>query len=152
VSWALAVFFAAMGFVLSQALFAVSLYSEPSSTTSSAHLVGYGFSGIALVVLLAMVGLVGLVVTGLAVGMTIPGAVMVDGRAVGNPLVFEGGSCSAVVSARCHRVPGETDVWWGQLAWGVVPLSDTPPAEGAARHITYTAGPVDALNGTHRYV
>lgn len=153
VSWAMAVYFVAMGFVLSQACFAVSVFSEPDSPTP-AHLVGIGFSGVGLVVLLGMVGVLGVTVAGLAVGMKVPDTVMVDGRAVGNPLVFEGGSCSAVLSARCHRVPGETDGWWGQLAWGAVPESVMPPADGSVgvRHVTYTVGPVDALNGTHRYV
>lgn len=152
VSWALTAYFTAMGFVLSQACFAVSLLSQSGSTTASAHVMGIGFSGVALVVLLSMVVVLGVVVLGLAVGMKMPDAVMMDGRAVGNPLVFEGGCCTAVVSARCHRVPGETDVWRGQVAWGVVPESAMPPAEGPVRHLAYTAGPVDALNGTHRYV
>lgn len=167
VSWALAVWFAGMGFVLSQGVFAVLLVAD--QPRPSKHIMGIGLSGVALAVLLAMVVLLGLAIAGVALGLQMPSSVMTDGRAVGNPLVFEGGSCSAVLSARAHRVPGETDVWWCKVAWGAVPdemNGSGPPGDGEAegeaeagaeaesdvRHATYTAGGVAMLDGLERYV
>lgn len=149
VSWALAGWFAAMGFVLSQACFVVDL---TSASTPGLHVRGIGFSGVALVVLLGMLVLLGAMVAVMSC-TKVRSAVMEDKRAVGNPLAFEGGCCSAVVSARCHRVPGETDVWWGKVAWGVVEMGDGErEGEDVARHVTYSAGRVGELDGHHRYV
>lgn len=153
VSWALAVFFAAMGFVLSQACFVVSLTAgagagaDPADPDASPqHLLGVGFSGVALAVLLAM--LVVLLVAVAAPGfLRAPAVVMADGRTLGNPLVFEGGSCSAVLSARCHRVPHEADVYRQPVSWGVVP--ETPGA--SVSHATYSARPLGELDATRRY-
>lgn len=156
VSWALAGWFVAMGFVLSQGCFVVSLRADAAATSltmTSPSIMGLGFSGVALAALLGMVGALGLGVAGVALGMSVPSAVMADDRAVGNPLVFEGGSCSAVLSARCHRVPGETEVGWGRVAFGMVPDSELAASgDGAVRHITYTAGVVEVLDGSYRYV
>lgn len=150
-SWGLAVYFAAMGFVMSQACFVVSLTSsgspDPSDPDASPqHLLGVGFSGVALAILLAMliVLFLAVVVPGF---LRAPAVTMADGRTVGNPLVFEGGSCSAVVSARCHRVPHEADVYRQPVAWGVV--SETPGA--TVSHATYSARPLGELDPTRRY-
>lgn len=149
-SWALALWFAAMGFVLSQACFVVSLQSSSSSSSSSAtadHIRGIGFSGVALLILLAMLVVLMLVVVGMGL-LRAPSQIMADGRAVGNPLAFEGGSCSAVISARCHRVPCETDVWKNCVVWGVVPeLGDNPVS-----HVTYSGRPLAEMDTCHRYV
>lgn len=149
VSWALALWFAGMGLVLSQACFAVSIVTTNSSSSSPHHVVrGVGFSGAALLVLLAMLAALLLVVVALSLRRA-PAMVMADGRAVGNPLVFEGGSCSAVLSARCHRVPGEADVWRDLVCWGVVP--ELGP-ENMVCHATYSARPVAEMDTSHRYV
>lgn len=151
-SWALALWFAAMGFVLSQACFVVSLQSSSSSAAATAatagqHIRGVGFSGVALLILLAMLVVLLLVVVGIGF-LRAPSQIMADGRAVGNPLVFEGGSCSAVMSARCHRVPCETDAWKNCVVWGVVPeLGDSPVS-----HVTYSARPMAEMDTCHRYV
>lgn len=146
VSWALAIWFAAMGWVLSQACFVVSLTSPSSSTTT--NILGVGFSSTALLALLLMLLALLLVVLGLAFFCKAPAAIQATGQAIGNPLVFEGGSCSAVMSARCHRIPGETDVWKGHLCWGVVPeMGDAPTS-----HVTYSARPLMEMDGHHRYV
>lgn len=151
VSWALAVFFAAMGFVLSQACFVFSLTAsgspDPSDPDASPQrLLGVGFSGVALAVLLAMLVVLFLAVAGVAF-LRAPAVTMADGRTVGNPLVFEGGSCSAVVSARCHRVPHEADVYKQPVAWGVVP--ETPGA--SVSHATYSGRGLGELDATRRY-
>lgn len=150
VSWALALWFAAMGFVLSQACFAVSLSSPAAAGEQQQFVRGFGFSGAALAVLLGMLGALGLAVGALA-ALAAPGAVAADGRAVGgNPLVFGGGSCSAVVSARCHRVPGEGDVWWEKVCFGAVP--DLPGEDaGAPGHATFSTR-ARGLDTSRRYV
>lgn len=145
VSWALAGWFAAMGFVLSQACFVVVV---TSASEPGVQLRGVGLGGTALVVLLGMLMVLGAVVAGLSC-TKVRSAAMADGRAVGNPLAFEGGSCSAVVSARCHRVPEETEVWRGKVAWGVV---ESGEGGNVARHVTYSTRPLGELDGGHRYV
>lgn len=144
VSWALAIWFAAMGFVLSQSCFVVSM----TSTTSTSKLLGVGFSSLGLLLLLLQLLVLLAVVLGLAFFCKAPAAIQATGQAIGNPLVFDGGSCSAVMSARCHRIPGETDVWKGHLCWGVVPeMGDAPTS-----HVTYSARPLMEMDGHHRYV
>lgn len=149
VSWALAVWFMAMGFVLSQACFAVVLKSPSGQQTVK----GIGFSGVAMAIFLAMLAVLLVVVVALGF-MTVPNAVMADGRQLGNPLAVEGGSCSAVISARCHRVADETDVWKRRVCWGVVPASETGSGDSntAVCHATYSAGPVKELDTCHRFV
>ncbi|KAK7746493.1 hypothetical protein SLS53_002452 [Cytospora paraplurivora] len=148
VSWALAVLFTSMGLVLSQAFFVVPL--SPTDITQSPqqqhHVLGVGLSGVALVVLLAMLVILLLVILGMGF-LKAPSAATCDGRAVGNPLVFEGGSCSAVISARCHRVPWEADVWKQRVGWGAVP--EMPGA--VISHATYSARSLTELDGTRRY-
>lgn len=150
ISWALAVWFAAMGFVLSQACFIVSVSAAATTdddNSGSRYLRGLGFSGTAMLILLGMLVILFLAVVGLGFRRVTP-AVMATGQAVGNPLVFEGGSCSAVISARCHRIPNEMDVWTNYICWGVVPeMGDAPVS-----HVTYSARPLIELDGHHRYV
>ncbi|ROV89686.1 hypothetical protein VSDG_08074 [Cytospora chrysosperma] len=153
VSWALAVFFAGMGFVLSQAFFVVSLSSDPSngshgdgSDMTPQHSLGVGLSGVALVVLLGMLVILLLAVLGMGF-LKAPSVSMYNGKALGNPLVFEGGSCSAVISARCHRVPWEADVWKQQVGWGAVP--EMPGA--VVSHATFSARSLAELDETRRY-
>lgn len=149
-SWALAVLFAGMGFVLSQACFVVSMAQGPSpedsndhpSTSASQprqqHRLGVGLSGAALTVLLAMLAALLLTVLGMGL-LRAP-----TGR---NPLVFVGGSCSAVVAARCHRVPWEADVWRQRVGWGAV-----PGAPGASvGHATFSARSLTELEVSRRY-
>lgn len=143
ISWALAIWFAAMGWVLSQSCFVVDITSS-----SSTKLLGVGFSSSAILLLLLMLVILLFAVLGLAFLCKAPSAIQSTGQAIGNPLVFEGGSCSAVMSARCHRIPGETDVWKNHLCWGVVPeMGDAPTS-----HVTYSARPLMEMDGHHCYV
>ncbi|KAF3760705.1 hypothetical protein M406DRAFT_342907 [Cryphonectria parasitica EP155] len=149
VSWALAVWFAAMGFVLSQSCFVVSV--EESDASSSNHLRGLGLSGTALLVLLAMLIILLLAVA--AAGLQrLPPSQMADGRATGNPLAIEGGSCSAVLSARCHRMPEEAGVWMKKVLWGVVTSAGGQDAGSHVGHVTYSARGVGELDGNRRYI
>ncbi|ROV95688.1 hypothetical protein VMCG_07630 [Cytospora schulzeri] len=149
VSWALAVLFACMGFVLSQACFMVSLSSSSTDNPGGAspqHNIGVGLSGVALVILLVMLIVLMLVILGMGF-LKAPAVSMYDGKTVGNPLVFEGGSCSAVISARCHRVPWEADVWKQKVSWGAVP--EMPGA--IVSHATFSARSLAELDETRRY-
>ena len=143
-SWFLVTLFAGMSFVLSQSVLVVSIFltdsapgassSGASSTASGGTLVGLGFSGVGLLAFGAILVVLGAVVVGLGF-RTAPAAVLVNGQAVGNPLALPAGSCSAVLSARSHRIPGEASAWKRPLVWGVV-------HEGrgmGASHCTYTA-------------
>ena len=149
VSWLLVALFTAMGFVLSQSCFVVAIKLSPASTTSpgsNSTLVALGFSGVGLLTLLALLVMLAALVLGLAFRRA-PPAVMLNGQAVGNPLALPSGSCSAVLSARCHRIPGETDVWQWPVAWGVV-------HEGLGMevsHCTYSARGVGQLDAARSY-
>ncbi len=118
-SWCLLTLFAAMGFVLSQTVKAVAI--KPSAGQTGDAVVIIGFSGTALLILLAL--LVVLAILVLALGFRrAPAAVLVNGEVVGNPLALAAGSCSAVLSARCHALPRDMalGVWRRPVAWGVV--------------------------------
>ncbi|KAI0179357.1 hypothetical protein GGR52DRAFT_589114 [Hypoxylon sp. FL1284] len=124
-SWALLLWFAAAGLVLSQAVFpgvaAFSSVPAPSGA-APARLVGFSFSTLGLLVLLALLGLLALVVLGLGARRA-PAASLASGEDRGNPLVLRGGACSAVVSSRCHnhRYHGDgAELWLRPVAWGVV--------------------------------
>ncbi|KAI0838795.1 hypothetical protein F5Y06DRAFT_44611 [Hypoxylon sp. FL0890] len=139
VSWTLLAWFAAMGFSLSQAIFpGVVTLLPPNSSASlfagpkppSIHsIVAVSFSTQALLTLLAL--LVALLLAILILGCRRTGAAsFASGEAKGNPLVLRGGSCSAVISAKCHHhdvvPPGQDpqqndgDIWLRPISWGVV--------------------------------
>lgn len=140
-SWFLAALFAATAFVLSQSVFVVSVHLTPVTATPpptpNTSLVALGLSGTGLVVLLALLLVPAITVICLGCRRA-PPAVLADGRAVGNPLALDGGSCSAVLGARCHAVPRERDgrLWQRPLTWGSV---DGGGLINVA-HCTFTAG------------
>ncbi|KAK7952672.1 uncharacterized protein PG986_008400 [Apiospora aurea] len=119
ISWALYVLFIAMSFVLSQAVFP-AIVSTGTARANSPEIVGIGFSTLALLILLAL--LVVLILGVLALGLRrAPAATYANGEQKGNPLALRGGSCSAVLSAKCHPAPGEPERSWRcPLVYGVV--------------------------------
>lgn len=141
VSWTLLVWFAAMGFVLSQAVFpGVVTFFPPSSALSSsampippsaADIVAISFSTQALLALLALLVALAIGILGLGARRAAP-ASLASGEGKGNPLVLRGGACSAVVAAKCHNhdvaasgpvAPHEDaggHIWLRAVAWGVV--------------------------------
>jgi len=198
VSWFLVVLFAGMGFVLSQSVFAVEMAllrearaAPPISTTDSTTamipltktttattkttvvLTALGLSGVGLLALLALLVLLGAVVVGLgfrtapaaAAGTPVTGQA---GLAVGNPMAMPAGSCSAVISARCHaaRQRGNLNraarrgslLWRRPLAWGVVNDSEgtsmrvvgADDAVGVS-HCGFTAGVPGRVDVARRY-
>ncbi|KAI1800603.1 hypothetical protein F4811DRAFT_556683 [Daldinia bambusicola] len=131
VSWALIGWFAAMGFALSQAMFpGVLILSSPHSSQSlSNKIVAISFSTQALIALLGLLVILILAVLGLGLRRA-PAASLANGEVKGNPLVLSGGSCSAVISAKCHNhdviAPGQImrdedqNIWLRPVVWGVV--------------------------------
>lgn len=52
-----------------------------------------------------------------------------DGSPAGNPLTLPGGSCSAVIAARCRRLADDRDAATGMVTWGVIrAATGTEPA------------------------
>lgn len=143
-SWFLTTLFAAMAFILSQSIFVVSInLMDPESTTTAATssrstpLVGLGLSGTALLILLSLL-LILLIAVAAPAFRRAPPAALANGLAVGNPLAMAGGSCSAVISARCHPSSKRelaSRPWRRALVWGVVRQS----AGMEAGHCCYSA-------------
>ncbi|KAK4217166.1 hypothetical protein QBC37DRAFT_63402 [Rhypophila decipiens] len=116
ISWFLVILFAGMGFTLSQSVFLTpldlvhvdlasgSLFEDSSSSPVQLVQVAtmaLSFSGVGLFILLGMFIFLAIVVTVLGLRRA-PPAAFVNGQAMGNPLTLPAGSCSAVISARCH--------------------------------------------------
>ncbi|KAK3988301.1 hypothetical protein QBC44DRAFT_103367 [Cladorrhinum sp. PSN332] len=132
VSWGVLGLFAGMGFLAGQSLFVVAV-----KTTEGTIKTALGFSGVGLLTLLASLVLLGVVLLGLGMRKA-PAAGLVNGEEIGNPMAMPSGVCSAVVSARCHRLLGQQQVglWKMPLVWGVV-------REGVGMepsHCSFTAG------------
>lgn len=157
-SWLLLVLFAGMGFVLSQAVFPVSiqLANLPITTTATATtpvvpatakpIIALGFSGVALLVFLSTLVLLAISVVGLGFRRA-PEAALVNGQPIGNPMTLPSGSCSAVISARCHAQASERELWRKNLVWGTV-------REGVGMdvsHCTFTAGLASQLDVSKNY-
>ncbi|KAF7550537.1 hypothetical protein G7Z17_g5652 [Cylindrodendrum hubeiense] len=138
-SWILFFLHAAMAFLLSQGVVLVALDRDDGTAHS-----GIGFSPLPLVLLLVVLGVTGLLVLGLSLRKADQRGAIDSGEPAGNPLTLQGGSCSAVLSSRCHRVPQEDGVEALAVRWGVV-------REGIgmyAGHATFSARPVgDILAG-----
>ncbi|KAK3946005.1 hypothetical protein QBC46DRAFT_370559 [Diplogelasinospora grovesii] len=152
VSWFLVVVFAGMGFAVSQSVFTTTIQGG-----SSASVVVFGFSGVGLLSVLAVLVLLAVVVLGLGFRRA-PAAGSVNGQAIGNPLTLPAGSCSAVLSARCHpplvevrrqrRERREVGLENQKLVWGVVP----PEGIGMnMSHCTYTARQASRLDMARSY-
>ncbi|KAI1750761.1 hypothetical protein F4782DRAFT_232161 [Xylaria castorea] len=139
VSWFLLATFAALGFVLSQAVF--PLASAPAATTTTPRV---AFNTQALLILIVLLAIVLFAILALGLRRT-PAAAL--GEARGNPLAISGGSCSALISARCHAARGEGEFWLGPLTWGVVEeATDQRPGRCA-----FTSNAVGVLDTEREY-
>jgi hypothetical protein len=150
VSGALMVLFTAMAFVLSQSFFVVSVRLVDISTlddsTTETPLVALGLSGVGLLTLLVMLVFLALVILGLGLRRA-PAAGTVNGEMVGNPMAMPSGSCSVVVSARCHPLAREKGLWRKPVMWGVV-------RDGVGlgvSHCAFTAGRAGVVNAGRNY-
>ncbi|KJR82926.1 uncharacterized protein SPSK_03927 [Sporothrix schenckii 1099-18] len=141
--WTLLTLVAGIVFALGQSVVVTGVEAVEAVTSgndndsSSARLALLGFSGIGLVVVLVLLVGLALMVVVLGARRTPPPNVSLGG----NPLTLPGGSCSAVISARCHPTPeemptemtrqngskgGPLPLWLRPLAWGPVPAYHHP--------------------------
>ncbi|KAK3378109.1 hypothetical protein B0H63DRAFT_236952 [Podospora didyma] len=137
-SWFLIVAFISLSFVLSQSFFAVTIQlvdmpiSQPTAVTPNfvppptATVIALSFSGVGLLILLALLVVLAVIVVGLGFRRA-PPAGLVNGQLVGNPMALPDGSCSAVISSRCHgngtsnaREAHRERLWAKELVWGVI--------------------------------
>lgn len=138
-SWLLFILFVAMGFMVRQSFKLVVLDDKPS----------LGLNPLPLVILLGVLVVTAVVVGGLSLRRADLPPATEDGRRAGNPLILKGGSCSAVISARCHRSAQEgPDMISLPLAWGVV--HEGGP-EGKVGHATFSSQHVEPLNVAKAY-
>ncbi|KAK4241300.1 hypothetical protein C8A03DRAFT_41246 [Achaetomium macrosporum] len=172
VSALLMALFAGMSFVLSQSFFAVSvalvdtplISSSPPSNPNNHPLkttktiVALGTSGVALLTLLSLLTLLaaGILTLGLRRAPAAAGTADQRGKMVGNPMALPAGSCSAVISARCHPLARERrreeggrgqQLWRKPIMWGVV-------REGvgfAPSHCGFTAGRAGMVGAGRNY-
>lgn len=139
VSWVLFFLITGMAFLASQGVTLVSINRDQGPPIS-----GVGFTPLPLLLLGALLLVMGFGVLGMSLRKIDPRGAVESGQPAGNPLALRGGSCSAVFSARCHRVPRESAVETSQVRWGVV-------REGVgmnAGHATFSNRPVgDVLVG-----
>ncbi|CAK7230636.1 hypothetical protein SCUCBS95973_007642 [Sporothrix curviconia] len=136
-SWTLLTLFSGLVFVLGQSV-VVQGIQAPADAAAHPQLVLLGFSGVGLVVLLALFVALAAVVLVLSARRTPPPNASLGS----NPLTLPGGSCSAVISGRCHPMPeemaaemtgnsngstgGPLPLWLRPLAWGPVPSYHHP--------------------------
>ena len=138
-SWLLFILFVAMGFMLSQSFNLVAL-------DDTAFI---GLNPLPLAILLGLLAVTAAVVGGFSVRRTDVAPAGDDGRRPGNPLVLKGGSCSAVISARCHRSAQEgPDMTSLPLTWGVV---HDGGVESKVGHAAFSSQPVEPLNVAKAY-
>lgn len=155
-SWATMVVFAAQGLMLAQGFRVV--HSDGGKAVS------IGLNAVPLVVLLFL-----LVVVGTGVGLLslrrAVAAAAADAwssseevnlrRRGGNPLALRGGSCSAVISSRCHPAEGDApggDVAAWPLTWGVVTEGAGGGGSGSkVGHAAFSSQPVGVLSVAKAY-
>ncbi|KAI0400502.1 hypothetical protein F4802DRAFT_484548 [Xylaria palmicola] len=142
VSWFLLATFAALGFVLSQAVFPLVVSARPS----------IAFNARALLVLVVLLAVVLFAILALGLRRT-PAPALANGSGNGNganggnPLALAGGACSALVAARCHAAREEGEFWLGPLTWGVVEEA----AEDRPGRCAFTANTLGLLDATREY-
>ncbi|KAK3309009.1 uncharacterized protein B0T15DRAFT_500732 [Chaetomium strumarium] len=194
VSALLMALFTAMSFVLSRSIFAVSVHlvdvplldlasssstapppPNPPSETTKRIIVGLGLSGAGLLALLSLLAALaaGVIALGLRRAPPAAGGTVSSGggeeEMVGNPMALPAGSCSAVISARCHPLARERTtittsattstttaaregarellLWEKPVMWGVV-------REGvgfAPSHCAFTAGRAGVVGAGRNY-
>ena len=138
ISWVLYIVFVAMAFMLNQAF---NLVADDNNAADPS----LGVNPLPLTVLLGLLVFILL----LLLGLSLRGGQFVvseDGHKIGNPLCLKGGSCSVVISSRCHRSSREgDDIAAYPLVWGAVTEETSPANETKVGHATLSSQPVDAL-------
>ncbi|WYZ41901.1 hypothetical protein EsH8_V_000796 [Colletotrichum jinshuiense] len=149
-SWLLLLLFAAAGFVLSNAVIMISVdfHKAAKDEKSPPSINGIGFSGVGLLAFLAILVAIAGLVLGMGLRRADPSPTSVDGESAGNPLVLRGGSCSAVISARCHRPARDIGAAFRHVGWGVV---DGHERTTTFAHATFSSLPMSVLDLNRGY-
>ncbi|KAL2887514.1 hypothetical protein HOO65_050635 [Ceratocystis lukuohia] len=149
-SWAIITIFIGLSFVVSQSIFMISIKYLPSPLTSDQTLhetPGIGMSGIGMVLFIAILGLLLFLIVGLGMRRADPFPMSKASTFSGNPMVLRGGTCSAVISSRCHTL-GRSDISSEALVWGVVQEGD---GAGIPGHAAFSYKEVGALQAGRAY-
>jgi hypothetical protein len=134
-SWVLFLLFVGKGFMLSQSF---HLVTEDSTRS-------IGVNPLPLVILIGLLTITAAMVLSLSLRRSDIGPANEEGRRPGNPLSLKGGSCSAVISSRCHRSAAEgADIAALPLTWGVV-------TEGKVGHAAFSSRDVEPLTVAKAY-
>jgi hypothetical protein len=144
-SWILFLVFVAMALMLSQGITVATI----APTDGSPHsITGIAFNPLPLAILLGLLAFLALLVFTLSLRPAGPRPVLEDGIGQGNPLALRGGSCSAVISSRCHRMASEgPDVATHAVSWGVV-YEGTGAVPG---HATFSSRQVGVMSMGRTY-
>jgi hypothetical protein len=138
ISWVLYIVFVTMAFMLNQAF---NLVADDQNAANPA----LGVNPLPLAVLLGLLAFILL----LLLGLSLRGGQFVmseEGHKIGNALCLKGGSCSVVISSRCHRSAREgDDIAAFPLVWGAVSEETAPANENKVGHAALSSQPVDAL-------
>ena len=139
ISSVLIVVFMVMGFLLSRGLWAIGVqFVDPNTTNNSHPLAIRSALGLSPAPLLALLALL-LILAFTILGFGLRRAPSVG--AGGNPMALAGGSCSAVISARCHPLARERDgLWLKPVMWGVVREGNLPSSGIATRNTSGSWG------------
>ncbi|KAJ2905564.1 uncharacterized protein MKZ38_005208 [Zalerion maritima] len=126
----------------------VTLAAEASASEAGAALTAIGISGAGLLALMILLGALAALVVNLGFRRpSSPGLDPVTGTPAPNPLVLRGGSCSAVIAARCPKSPMENDLSVRLMQWGVL-----RGAEGMnIGHCGFSARRVGVMEGGSSY-
>ncbi|PHH50231.1 hypothetical protein CFIMG_005867RA [Ceratocystis fimbriata CBS 114723] len=149
-SWAIITIFIGLSFVVSQSIFMISIKYLPSPLTSDQTLhetPGIGMSGIGMVLFIAILGVLLFLIVGLGMRRADPFPMSKASTFSGNPMVLRGGTCSAVISSRCHTL-GRSDISSEALVWGVVQEGD---GAGIPGHAAFSYKEVGALQAGRAY-
>lgn len=123
--------------LISQSIFPTVLaeYDPSGNLYDAVSIASCGFSPMAMVFVL------------IAGGFLIAGTILLGFFSYSGaiPLV---GSCSAAISAACHRPPWDDNAALKPVKWGVVPEMGDPSGVG---HCTFSSGDVEPLQNGERY-
>ena len=139
VSSVLMVVFMVMGFLLSRGFWAIGVrFVDPNIMDNSDSVTTRSAIGLSPAPLLTLLTFL-LILAFTILGFGLRRAPSVG--AGGNPMALAGGSCSAVISARCHPLARERDgLWLKPVMWGVVREGNLPSSGTATRNTSGSWG------------
>ncbi|KAM0278932.1 hypothetical protein ACHAQH_004899 [Verticillium albo-atrum] len=151
ISWLLLAIWIPLSVFFSQSLHPIVLSFRPATAGVSSPIPNRLLLVPDATALAVVLGLL-LAVAGLVLGLGLRRADVTptaseDGQPRGNPLVLRGGSCSAVLAARCRRLASDRDAAAGALGWGVIREGRGEGDFGTTGFSTFGVGTVDLEKG-----